>query len=66
MFKAKAMIFTHDHNVDERVTGLPHPGKVLDFLLWKVLENIWEVSRSSRGQNSEATFFKNKHKKIGT
>jgi len=36
---------------------MPHPGKVLDFLLsWKVLENIWEISRASPGQNSEATF----------
>jgi len=27
------------------------------FLLsWKVLENIWEVSRASPGQNSEATY----------
>jgi len=53
---------------------LPHAGKVLDFLLswkvlefayksWKALENIWEVSHASPGQNSEATFFNNKHKK---
>jgi len=33
---------------------LPHLGKVLDFLLsLKVLENIWEVSRTSLGQNSK-------------
>jgi len=32
----------------------------------KVLENIWEVSRTSLRQNSKATFFNNKHKKLGT
>jgi len=35
-------------------------------LSWKVLENIWEVSRASPGQNSKAIFFNNKHKKLGT
>jgi len=40
----------------------------LNFLYksWKILENIWEVSRASPGQNSEATFFNNNHRKIGT
>jgi len=59
-------------------TGLPHPGKVLDIFCcpvkflnfvyksWKVLENIWKVSRASPGWNSKATFFNNKHKKLGT
>jgi len=49
-------------------SGLPHPGKVLDFFCcsgnflnfvyksWKVLENIWAVSCASPRQNSEATF----------
>jgi len=62
--------------VDDVMLGLPHPGKVLDFFCcpgkslncvytsWKVLENIWEVSRASPGQNSKATFFNKKHKKI--
>jgi len=48
---------------------LPHPGKVLEFFCcpgkslnfvyksWKVLENIWEVSRALPGQNSKSTFF---------
>jgi len=36
------------------IAGLPHPGKVLNFYV--VLENIWEVSRASPGQNSEATY----------
>jgi len=50
------------HNLS--YSGLPDPGKSWIFLLsWKVLENIWEVSRASPGQNSEATFFNNKHKK---
>jgi len=54
-----------------RNAGLSHPGKVLEsprfFLLsWKVLENIWEVSCASPGQNGKATFFNNKHKKLGT
>jgi len=41
------------------------PGKSLNFVYmsWKVLENIWEVFRALPGQNSEATFFNNKHKK---
>jgi len=29
------------------------------FKFWKVLENIWEVSRASPGQNSEVSFFNN-------
>jgi len=39
------------------------PGKSWNFVYksWKVLENIWEISRASSGQNSKATFFNNKH-----
>jgi len=45
----------------EKPPGLPHSGKVLNFFCclgkswnfvyksWKVLENIWEVSRASPG-----------------
>jgi len=42
------------------------PGKSLNFVCksWKVLENIWEVSCASPGQNSKVTCFE--HKKLGT
>jgi len=46
--------FSFDQSL--KCSGLPHPGKVLDFFAalespeifyksWKVLENIWEVYR---------------------
>jgi len=50
--------------IENLLSGLPYPG--LFLLLWKVLENIWEVSCASLRQNSKATFFNNKHKKSGT
>jgi len=37
---------------------------LLSWKSWKVLENIWVIFRASPGQNSKATFFNNKHKKI--
>jgi len=43
-------------------TSWKSPGFFL--LSWKVLENIWKVSRASPEQNSKVTFLK--HKKLGT
>jgi len=43
-------------------TSWKSPGYFL--LSWIVLENIWKVSRASPGQNSKATFFNYKHKKV--